>query len=675
MRPRIRQNGRPGVPNPTPVRDYMRFPGKIVLMLFLAAFGAMAAGPPAAPVGPVAPAASQGQAKRIVVFYDEDKDNFPGLATIDRGLREAFRGEGGKPVEIHSESLGLSRSADSAYEQLLAAYYRAKYAGFPPDLVVAVLEPPLDFLRRHGDAIFPGVPVVFSGLDAAAVEAKHLPANFTGVLLKRDYAPTLEIALRLQPDTRNVFVVSGGADYDRYLQGFVRRDLARFEGRVAVDWLFNLAMDDLLQRLSHLPPHSIVLYVTVFADATGRRFVPHQALAAIAARANAPVYVFLDQFLGLGSVGGNVYSTDALGAQVAALGREILEGRPPASLPMRAPDAQLDMFDARALRHWHLDPSRLPPGSVVRYEERSVWELYRGYIVAAAAVLLMQGALIAGLLVARRRQRRAEAEARRQRDDLAHVLRVTTLGELTSSLAHEINQPLGAILLNAEAAIQFLASGRPADATQAREALTDIVASAGHAGHVIARLRMLFRKERMEPVAVDVRSLVDNVVHLLHAAMLIERIGLRVVMDESVPAVFGDPVQLEQVLLNVVRNACDAIGAQGESPRRIMIHARRNGPGHVMIEVSDTGAGVKGDQLERIFQQFVSTKPDGLGMGLAISRSIIDAHGGLIWASANSDRGLTVHIELVACESDALREVRALRDVTARRARRPAALS
>jgi two-component system sensor kinase FixL len=144
--------------------------------------------------------------------------------------------------------------------------------------------------------------------------------------------------------------------------------------------------------------------------------------------------------------------------------------------------------------------------------------------------------------------------------------------------------------------------------------------------------------------------------------MLIERIGLRVVMDESVPAVFGDPVQLEQVLLNVVRNACDAIGAQGDGPRRIMIHARRNGPGHVMIEVSDTGAGVEGGELDRIFQQFVSTKPDGLGMGLAISRSIIDAHGGLIWASANSDRGLTVHIELVAYESDAQRAAPAQRD-------------
>ena len=191
-------------------------------------------------------------------------------------------------------------------------------------------------------------------------------------------------------------------------------------------------------------------------------------LSSIAAAANAPVYVFVDQYVGLGAVGGNVYSLETHGAHVAALGLQILRGASPASLPIRELGAQVDLFDARQLRRWNLDEARLPPGSVVRYQDPSVWALYRWYIIAAIAVLVTQGALIGGLLLARARQRRAEAEARRQRDDLAHVLRVTTLGELTTSLAHEISQPLTAILLNAQAARRFLESGRPADAKDVR---------------------------------------------------------------------------------------------------------------------------------------------------------------------------------------------------------------
>jgi signal transduction histidine kinase len=517
------------------------------------------------------------------------------------------------------------------------------------------MEAPLDFLLRHADTMFPGVPIVFAGIDASTIKGKTLPDNVTGVLLKRTYSPTLEVVLRLQPETREVFVVGGAAPFDRFLQTLVRRDLQPFEGRVDVHYLFGVPLDALLTRLSRLPARSAILYVSVLKDGAGRRFVPADALSSIAASANAPVYVFLDQYVGLGAVGGNVYSFRTHGAQVAALGLQVLRGAPPASLPIRELGAQADVFDARQLKRWHLDEARLPRGSEVRYRDASVWMLYRWYIVAAIAVLVTQGALIGGLLLARARQRRAEAEARRQRDDLAHVLRVTTLSELTASFAHEISQPLTSILLNADVARSLLASGRPADAGDVGDALTDIAASAHHASLVIGRLRTLFRKERGEQVAVDVRALVEDVVRLLHAAMVIGRVDVRLASGEAVPAVTGDPVQLEQVLLNVVTNACEAIDAGSDGPRVIAIATRQNRPGHVVVEVADTGDGVEAAELEHIFERFVSTKPKGLGMGLAISRSIVEAHGGRIWATANTGRGLVVHIEL-PCASETRRE-------------------
>ena len=580
--------------------------------------------------------------KRILILYDENKDDLPGLARTDRSLRETFHAELGR-VEIYSESMGLSRARGAGYDSLLAQYYRSKYAGLPLDLIVAVMEPSLDFLLRHGDTMFPGVPIVFASIDASTIDGKTLPRNVTGVLLKRVYSPTLEVVLLLQPATRNVVVVGGAAPFDQFLQTLVRRDLQPFENRVHIEYLFGLPMDELLTRLASLPAHSVILYVTMLQDSSGRRFVPADALSSIAASANAPVYVFLDQYVGLGAVGGNVYSFRTHGTQVATLGLRILGGASPASIPVRELEAQENLFDARQLKRWQLDEARLPSGSVVRNQDASVWVLYRWYIIAAIAVLVTQGALIGGLLLARARQRRAEAEARLQRDDLAHVLRVTALGEMTTSLAHEISQPVAAILLNSQAARRLMESGQPPQ--EVADALADITANAQHATLVIDRLRALFRRERVEPVAVDVKALIEEAVRLLHAALLIERIDVRV-LAEPVPAVSGDPVQLEQVLVNVLMNACEAVGAGTNGTRMITIRTRQQSPRRVIVEVTDTGGGVKEADLERIFEHFVSTKPKGLGMGLAISRSIIQAHGGRIWASANSDGGLTMHIEL-----------------------------
>jgi signal transduction histidine kinase len=612
---------------------------RILLTLGTLGVGLLFVGLAAAPAEAASPPRSH-----ILVLYDEDK-NFPGLALLDRSLRGSLHAGLGDAVEFYSESLSLSQFERTGYDRLVADFFRNKYSTKKLDLIIAVMGPSLDLLLNHGEALFPGVPIVFCGVDAAAIEGKPLRANVTGVLVRREFAPTLDVALRLQPSTRNVFVVGGTATFDRYLQTLVRRDLQSFERRVAITYLVGLPMDALVKAVTDLPPHSVILYTTVFADGAGTGFVPHDVLSSIATTANAPIYVFVDQFVGRGAVGGNVYSLDAHGGQVAELGLRILRGTAAADLPIRELGAQVNMFDARQLKRWGLDEARLPAQSVVNYREPSVWELYRWYVVGAVGVVVIQSALIAGLLLARARRRRAEAEARRQREELAHVLRVTTLGELTTSLAHEISQPLGAILTNAQAARRLLDHETP-DSNEVAEALTDIAADAQRASQIIRRLRTLFRKERAEPVAVDVNALIKDVVGLLQADILARHIDVRLVLGEAMPSVLGDPVLLEQVVLNVVVNAGEAIGATEDGPRAITILTSQRQSGRLAIEVGDTGVGVKAAELEQIFEHFVSTKPQGLGMGLAISRSIITAHDGRIWATANPDRGLTMHIEL-----------------------------
>jgi PAS domain S-box-containing protein len=253
------------------------------------------------------------------------------------------------------------------------------------------------------------------------------------------------------------------------------------------------------------------------------------------------------------------------------------------------------------------------------------------------------GALVTHVDITRRRH--AEEEAQRQRDELAHVLRATTLGELAASLAHEINQPLAAIVANAQATRRLLEAGR-ASRPGAVEALSDIVADAKRASDVIRRLRALFRKEPETRRSVDVNELVEDVVGLLRHDIERRRVAVHCTRGRGLAAVSGDPVQLQQVLLNLLVNACEAVTATEEGPREIAIETARVEPDGVAISIRDTGIGVKEPDLERIFEHFVSSKPEGLGMGLAISRSIVQAHRGRIWATANADRGLTLHVEL-----------------------------
>ena len=594
----------------------------------------------------------------VLLLFDEDRD-FPGLALINRSLQDTFRTGLRGEVEFYSESLNLSQFKDPRHDDVLREHFRRKYAGTHLDLVVAVMQPSLDFLLRHRETLFRDVPLVFCGVDSSDVEGKTPGTNVTGVLVKRTFVPTLEIALRLQPAARNIVVVGGTSPFDRQLQAIARRELSRLAGGRHVTYLTELPMDDLLQTLSTLPANSLILYITLLADGAGQAFIPHEALARIAERASAPVYVSVDQYVGRGAVGGHVYSVASHGRHAAEIGLRLLRGETAASIPVVETAASANMFDWRQLQRWRLDETRLPVDSVVNFRTPSVWDLYRWHIVGGVALLVMQSTLIVGLLVSRtkrrradramdeseKRRRRAEDEAQRGRDELAHALRLTTLGELTASFAHEIGQPLTSIITNAQATRRLLVADRAAP-HDVEDALVDISADARRAAETIRRLRSLFRKEHVERAPVDVNELIDDVLGLLRTTLQDKTILVHFTRGRELPAVLADSVQLRQVVLNLVVNAEDAIALAPDGPREIHIHTRLSADGHVAIAIRDSGVGVKESELERMFEHFVSSKPQGLGMGLAISRSIVEAHAGRIWATRNTDRGLTLHIEL-----------------------------
>ena len=240
-------------------------------------------------------------------------------------------------------------------------------------------------------------------------------------------------------------------------------------------------------------------------------------------------------------------------------------------------------------------------------------------------------------------RKRAEEETRRTRDELAHAVRVSMMGELMASLAHELNQPLAAIRSNAQAALRFLGSPVP-NFEEVRSALAEIVEDDRWASEVIRRLRMLARRGDVERVLIDLNDIFRETLQLVRTEAIERGVSVELDLASGLPSVLGDRVQLQQVALNLLLNAIEAMTeAEG---RRILTVRSASGGGSLTVSVQDTGRGLGAAEMDRIFDAFYTTKSEGMGMGLSISLSIIEAHGGRLWGEHNEERGMTFHFSL-----------------------------
>jgi two-component system, LuxR family, sensor kinase FixL len=236
-------------------------------------------------------------------------------------------------------------------------------------------------------------------------------------------------------------------------------------------------------------------------------------------------------------------------------------------------------------------------------------------------------------------------ELRHDRQELAHLTRVSTLGELAGSLAHELNQPLTAILSNVQAAQRFI-DVDPPELVEVREILKDIVDDSRRASEVIRRIRAFVKKDELQLVRLDVGDVLRDVVQLVHSDAIVRGVHLSVDIDDDLPPVRGDKIQLQQVVLNLLVNAFDAMRGCDALERTVSAFAGLDRDGKVRIAIRDCGEGIAADRLERIFKPFVTSKSQGLGLGLSISRSIVDMHRGRLWAENNTDKGMTFYVVL-----------------------------
>ena len=261
-----------------------------------------------------------------------------------------------------------------------------------------------------------------------------------------------------------------------------------------------------------------------------------------------------------------------------------------------------------------------------------------------------------------------EVSLREAQTELAHVSRVTTMGELAASIAHEVNQPLAGMVTNASASLRWLSRDSP-NLDEAREAIRRIIRDGNRAGDVISRMRALFKKASKTKERLDINEAINEVVILAQSEVQRNRVSLQTKLANDLPLILGDRVQLQQVILNLLINAIEAMSAAGEGPRELWVSSEKvtaiSGQSeedtlkdkslaeaewtHVLIAVRDSGPGLDPNSLGRLFDAFYTTKPQGLGMGLAISRSIVEVHGGRLWAGANAPRGAVFQFTLPIC--------------------------
>jgi signal transduction histidine kinase len=597
-----------------------------------------------APASPAAPQTAAPQTGRVLLLHSFGQ-NFSPWNRISARFREELVKQSPRPIDLFEVSLQNVQVDETRYQQTFLDYLRALYAEREPDLVVAMGAPAARFFEQHRGQIFPSTPLLIAGADVRTYRAGALNANDTAVAVSFDLPALIDNILQVLPDTTSIAVVIGDSPLERFWVEELRRDFARFGNRVRFDYLNKLSFDEIVQRVASLPPHSAIFYGSVRVDAHGVPQEEDRVFARLTEVAKSPIFGYEDHTVGHGAVGGPQFLLQELGRRVATVAVRMLNGEKGGDIRTPVTRLSAPIYDWRELQRWGISDSRLPAGSEIRFRQPSLWEQYRWQISLVAGVILLQTVLIAGLLYEHRRRRTAEDSARSSLSELAHLNRLATAGELSASIAHEISQPLTGIVAHANAGLLWLGGANP-NIDEARTTFEDIVEVGHHAADVVQNIRSFVKKSDPQNTLLDLNDLVRSVLSLAGTDLRKHDIAVVTALSEPLPPVIGDRVQLKQVVMNLIMNAAEAMAATTDRPRTLHVASRHDPSVGVLVEVKDSGPGIPLDDVEGVFKAFYTTKAQGMGMGLSISRSIVAAHGGRLWASAGSPHGAVFHLAL-----------------------------
>ena len=580
---------------------------------------------------------------RSILVLDQSDLRGPFYYSVFSGLRSVLSADDRSHITIYTESLDLNRFRGKDHEALLQRYLKEKYQGVPIGVVVAAGAATLELVLRWRSELWPEVPVVFAMVDEIDFGRLRLPDGVTGNIVKVPLADSIKAARTLVPDLQTVAFVGDAWDGLTVYRNWKGEIPIATSGLKVID-LVGQTMAEVRKQVVHLPDRSAIIYSAMFSDGEGTYYPPATAVGLVAEKANRPIVVAAETFLAPGGTGGFVIVPGRMGEEAARLVLRILHGEPASSMAPAMSGAVKPVFNWLQMQRWGVRDSDLPSGSEIRFREPGQWEKYRWQTLAVAAVLLIQAGLIWVLLHERHMRADAERESRNHLSELAHANRQATAGELSSTMAHELNQPLGAILTNTETAELILSSPAP-NLSEVKEILADIKRDDIRASEVIDRMRGFLRRAPFEDKAIDLNDAVRKVFDFLSVQASARNVALSFEPSGEPLQVRGDQVQIQQVIMNLVVNSMDAM-ATIPNGRSVIGRTEMNGGSSAVVSILDSGPGIPAEKLNEIFDPFFTTKKQGMGIGLSISRTIVQAHKGRIWAENQREGGAVFRLSL-----------------------------
>jgi signal transduction histidine kinase len=628
MRGALSARRRQGKSRPTRVAMIARIS---VLMIWLAAL-----------LVPINLRAAESRPRSILVL-DQSELRGPFYHEIFTALRAEVSANPRSHISLYTESLDLSRFEGAVYEagvrQLLKAKYRADAIG----VIVVVGAAALERVLNWRSELWPSVPIVFTLVAQKDFERLKPPADVTGSIVQSNLADAVTAARAVVPGLESIALVGGAWDR-QVVFGNWKDEIETATAGLSVTDLVGVTMSETRERVATLPERSAIIYSATYMDRADNFYPPATALSLIIEKANRPIVVAAETFLAPGGIGGYVLRPGVIGADAARLALRILDGESPPAIPAKLAAAVTPIFNWKQMVRWDVGESDLPPGSEIWFRDPTFWQAYRWQSLTIAAIILMQTGLISVLLHERKKRSDAEAEVRVRLTELAHVGRRATAGELSSSIAHELNQPLGAILTNAETAELILDSPSP-DLIELKEILADIRRDDQRASQVIHRMRSFLKRTPFELKDIDLNDIMREAFEFLAAQAFDRNVALYLRPSPDALRIKGDSVQLQQVILNLIVNSMEAMSSMPYG-RAVIGRTELNGGSWAIISISDTGPGIPSEKLDKVFDPFFSTKQQGMGIGLSIARTIVQAHKGQIWAENQPDGGAVFRLSM-----------------------------